>query len=521
MTQPPAEPVPLAYESLSEAQGRTKRIVASIRGHFRRWARPDFQFSRSVFLRLLGCIYLIAFLSLGSQIDGLVGSKGILPIAPYLEAVQQDYGAQAHLLLPTLLWFGASDHALHVLCIGGEILSVLLIAGILPIPVLILLWAFYLSLAVGGQTFLGFQWDCLLLEAGLLAVFLAPAQLALWRTSKRPPSFLVILLFRWLVFRVLFLSGVLKISSGDLTWRHFTALNYHYQTQPIPAWTSWYFHHLPAWFQAVSVGYMFYAELVASVLIFGPRISRVIAFWSIVLLQLLIASSGNFGFFNLLTIVLCFPILDDTCWPSRMRTPFAVCHPKPSVLWPLPLLAPLAILILILSGMTVADAFDGKINWPLFLTTLNDKVEPFRSINGYGLFRVMTTERDEIEVQGSDDGLEWKTYEFKWKPGPLDRAPAFCTPHMPRLDWQMWFASLGEAESNPWFINFLSRLLQGSQPVLDLLGQNPFPDHPPKYVRAEFYKYEFTTAAERAATGDWWKREKIGTYYPPVALNGN
>jgi uncharacterized membrane protein YphA (DoxX/SURF4 family) len=347
-------------------------------------------------------------------------------------------------------------------------------------------------------------------------------QLMLWRQPKRPPSFLAILLFRWLVFRVLFLSGVVKLSSKDITWRHWTALQFHYQTQPLPSWTSWYFHHLPARFQTFSVGFTFFAELLAPLFIFGPRRMRLFAFFTIVLLQLLIASSGNFGFFNLLTIVLCIPILDDGFWPTRWRQPFIAKADKPSRFWPLPLLAPLTALIVLISGMTVVEAFYLQIDWPSLLRQLNQDVDPFRSINKYGLFSVMTTVRNEIVIEGSDDGLDWKPYEFKWKPGDLHRAPQFCTPHMPRLDWQMWFAALSDVEQNPWFINLLLRLLQGSQPVLDLMATNPFPDHPPRYVRAVLYKYVFTASDQRHASGDWWTREQTGIYCPPVSLrDGN
>jgi hypothetical protein len=481
--------------------------------------RYRYDFTRALFLRLLGLVYLIAFISFGVQADGLIGSRGILPIQPFLQEVAAQYGTRGKILLPTLLWFSATDHAIHLLWIGGAILSGLLIVGIMPIAVLVGLWAFYLSVTVAGQTFFGFQWDGLLLEAGFLAIFLAPMQLFLWRKSKRPPSFLAILLFRWLVFRVLFLSGVLKLTSGDKTWRNWTALQYHYQTQPLPSWTSWYFHHLPAGFQTFSVGFTFFAEIIAPLLIFGPRRARMVAFASIVLLQVLIAGSGNFGFFNLLTIVLCIPILDDSFWPSRWREKFQSIQLRPWRFWPMPLLAPLSVLIAVLSGMTVVSAFDDSINYPTALKQLDDYISPFRSINGYGLFRVMTTERPEIIIEGSDDGEIWKPYSFKWKPGDLQRAPQFCTPNMPRLDWQMWFAALGRLEDNPWFVNLLIRLLQGSGPVLDLMGNNPFPDHPPKYIHAVLYKFEFTTEAERREKGDWWKREKTGIYCPPVSLN--
>jgi hypothetical protein len=216
--------------------------------------------------------------------------------------------------------------------------------------------------------------------------------------------------------------------------------------------------------------------------------------------------------------VLCIPILDDGFWPKRWRESFLAKAEKPSRFWPLPLLAPLTAVIVLVSGMSFAEAFDDQIDWPTMMRSLNEDVEPFRSINGYGLFRVMTTVRNEIVIEGSDDGLDWKAYEFKWKPGDVHRAPEFCAPHMPRLDWQMWFAALGDAEQNPWFVDLLIRLLQGSRPVLDLMGKNPFPDHPPKFVRAVLYKYEFTTGAQRRASGDWWTREQVGIYCPPVSL---
>jgi hypothetical protein len=493
--------------------------VVSNRSHgWLGWGEGRFDFSRWIFLRLLGVIHLFAFVSLACQIEALVGSRGILPITPYLQDVAKQFGSQAKFLLPTLLWISSSDQALRFLCVGGAILSGLLIVGVAPVPVLVLLWSFYLSLTVAGQTFLGFQWDSLLLEAGLLAIFLAPMEWMLWRKPRRPTSFLVILLFRWLIFRLMFLSGVLKLTSGDPNWRHWTALQYHYQTQPLPAWTSWYFQHLPPWFQTVSVGYMFAAELIAPVLIFGPRIARLIAFGMIVLLQVLIAGSGNYGFFNLLAIVLCIPILDDSFWPGRCTGSFTAREKSPSRFWPKPFLIPLIALIVVISGMTLVEAFDGNTTWPPPMIALEEKIDPFRSINGYGLFRVMTTQRLEIIVEGSDDGLDWKPYEFKWKPGDPHRAPRFCTPDMPRLDWQMWFAALSDVENNPWFVNFLIRLLQGSPPVLDLMGHNPFPDHPPQYVRAVLYRYEFTSAAERRKTGDWWKREQTGIYCPPVSL---
>ena len=277
--------------------------------------RPTYRLTRSALLRGLGVVYVSAFGSLAVQLDGLIGSRGILPAAEFLDRAGQVLGTgpATYWRLPTLFWLDASDRALHGVCWGGLGLGVLVIAGILPGPCLALLWLFYLSLTVAGQVFLGYQWDSLLLEAGLLALLLTPWCLRLDRSSDLPGPFAV-WMFRWLVFRLMFQSGVVKLTSGDPVWWTWKALDYHYQTQPLPTWTSWYFHQMPAWFQALSLAFMFYAELVAPFFIFGPRILRRIGFMSLVLFQALIAATGNYGFFNLLTAILCLSLLDDRDW---------------------------------------------------------------------------------------------------------------------------------------------------------------------------------------------------------------
>ena len=275
---------------------------------------PTFLLSRWLFLRLLGGVYLIAFLSLAWQIIGLIGENGILPAGEYLARVKEVYGGSAYRIFPTLAWLSASDAFLRVLCWGGAFASVLLIAGIGPAPMLVLLWVSYLSLTVAGQTFLQFQWDSLLLEAGLLACFYAPLQWMPRLAAQRPPSPVMRWLIWWLLFRLTFLSGITKVVSGDETWANRTALTYHYETQPIPVWTSWYVHHLPEWLHTLSVGGMFFTELLVPLLIFAPprrRGIRLSAGALLVILQLLIAATGNYGFFNLLTVVLCLTLLDD------------------------------------------------------------------------------------------------------------------------------------------------------------------------------------------------------------------
>jgi hypothetical protein len=464
---------------------------------------------RRLFLRLLGGIYLIAFLSLGAQIDGLVGSRGILPAAPFLEWVKGQVGARGYWLLPTLAWIDASDAFLRFLCFGGALLALLVILELAPSVSLFLCWAFYLSLVGVGQIFLGYQWDSLLLETGLLAVFLAPLGL-----RPRPgalPSPVAVWLLRFLLFRLMFSSGIVKLLSGDTTWRNLTALDFHYETQPLPTLLGWWAHQLPAGLQKLSTAGMFAIELFVPFLIFAPRRLRIAACGAFLFLQALIAATGNYTFFNLLAVALALLLLDDTALPKPKTDPApASGRPWPSfVIWPAAAVLGLA---------AIAELFGNAGIGLGPLTALDRAIGPLRSVNSYGLFAVMTTTRPEIEVEGSDDGVTWRAYDFPYKAGDLGRAPRFVAPHQPRLDWQMWFAALGECRGNPWFVQFLERLLQGSPPVLRLLARNPFPDHPPRLIRARFWDYHFTTLSEHAATGNWWRREPQGLYCPVLSL---
>jgi lipase maturation factor 1 len=494
----------------------------------------SYQRTRSILLRGLGVVYLSAFGSLAVQLDGLIGSHGILPAAEYLDRAVRFFEtkASAYRQLPTLLWLDASDRALHALCWGGLGLSLLMIAGFLPGPCLALLWVFYLSLTVAGQDFLSFQWDMLLLESGLLALLLAPWGWRLGRARDEPARFAV-WLFRWLVFRLMFLSGVVKLTSGDPVWLSWRALDYHYWTQPLPAWTSWYIHQMPAWFHWLSVGFMFYAELIAPFFVFWPRILRRIGFGSIVLLQLLIAATGNYGFFNLLAIVLCVSVLDDRDLEDLVtimrrkgeasrggevpQEGEALSKPQTVRPWSLPRRIVVGMIGGILVAVTAAQTIEPvwpRTMVPMPIQMLAEWIEPLRSANPYGLFRVMTRERPEITLEGSDDGETWKPYRFRWKPCELDRRPRFTTPHMPRLDWQMWFAALGgDCRNAPWFLRFELRLLEGSPEVLALLRENPFPDRPPRYLRARLSRYTFTEWDAR----DWWNSAVAGWYCPMIS----
>lgn len=483
--------------------------------------------ARRLFLGLVGAIYLVAFGSLWVQVSGLIGTHGIVPASELMSHAQhavasQGLGLSRFQLMPTLCWFGASDALLKLQCGAGCGLALLLMAGVAPPLCLAMMWVFYLSLTTVGSDFLAFQWDNLLLETGFLAIFLAPFQWLPKRSSARPPSRLALWLLRVLLFKLMFLSGVVKLTSGDPTWRNLTALTYHYQTQPLPTWIAWYAHQLPLWFQKTSCGLMFAIELVAPWFIFLPRRPRMAAGVALSALQLFILVTGNYTFFNWLTLALCVLLFDDFVLGRLWPRPLAPGSPSGPQVSPLPhrfAAGCVAIVFVGLSLMQMVAAFGPLPGWTSPVVTVYRWLAPFRTVNSYGLFAVMTTERPEIVIEGSADGREWKEYEFRYKPGDLLGRPQFVAPYQPRLDWQMWFAALGTYQQNPWFINFSARLLEGSPTVLALMKKNPFPGGPPKYLRAQLYDYRFTTFAERARTGAWWKRTYKGSYLPVISLD--
>jgi hypothetical protein len=496
------------------------------REFFKGWAAPlvarlvapaPYQVSRWLFLRLLGLIYLCAFVSLWVQIDGLIGSGGILPAERLMELAREQLGGRIH-VFPTLLWISASDTALHALTAAGCVLAVLLVAGIAPAAVLPALWALYLSLSLGGQVFFSFQWDTLLLEAGFLAIWIAP--LTFWpRTERRAivrrPA---LWLLWWLLFRLMFESGVVKLASGDPAWTSFTALRYHFETQPLPTWIGWYAHQLPGAILWLMTAGLFAAELVVPFLIFGsPRFRRA-ACAGLVVLQAIIFITGNYCFFNLLTVALCILLLDDAVWPLRLRR-FARSETSQETArsWPAGILIPVSAMLFVLTAPPTVASLGSSV--PAWLAAPHRWVQPFRTVNNYGLFAVMTTERPEIIVEGSADGETWLPYDFRYKPGALNLAPSFVAPHQPRVDWQMWFAALGSVDRNPWFLRFVQRLLTGAPEVEALLETNPFPDGPPLTIRATLYDYRFTDPESRAATGNWWRFENPRQYCPAVQLN--
>jgi len=473
---------------------------------------PTYSISHKLFLRLLAIVYAIALLSFLVQATGLVGEQGITPATSFFRAAEAQLGGMNFWKVPSVFWWGATDAALQGWTLAGVGAAVLLFIGVAPMPCLIFLWGLTLSICVAGQGFYQFQWDILLLETGFLAIFLAPLT---WRTNGQgnPPPMIRWLMI-WLLFRLIFLAGIVKLTSGDESWSDGTALFYHFFTQPLPTPLAWYVAQLPPELLKIGTHLTVWGEILLPFFLFGPRRLRILAAALIVLFQILIAATGNYGFFNLLSAALCLWAIDDRAWRR-----FRLVPRQPSLRFlPRFVVAPVAILILFLTLVP----FLVTIRWfppALYpMAKMYEWVAPLRTFNGYGLFAVMTTERREIIVQGSDDGYEWKTYSFRYKPGNPSRSLPWVAPHMPRLDWQMWFAALGSIEQNSWFARFAEQLLRASPSVNGLLKDDPFAGKRPKYIRALVDRYQFTTPEERKRTGQIWKTEPVGIYLGEVVL---
>ena len=460
-----------------------------------------------VFLRLLGSIYIAAFASLAVQIVGLVGKAGILPLGSYLEGAHQGWGLAAYWRLPTLFWLNSTDTVLAVGTVLGTILGVLVVMGIWVRAALIGLFVLYLSYVYAGQVFTSYQWDLLLLEAGFLAIFLTAG------------SRIVVWLYRWLIFRYLFLSGAVKLLSGHPTWQDLTALEYHFWTQPLPTPLAWYAAQLPHRVLAAVTAAALVIELAVVFLIFLPRRPRAAAAWCILLFQLAILLTGNYGFFNLLTMALSVFLFDDATMrhllPWRLTSwveARARCPGRNAAL-----VAGALALIIVPTGLNrIWHAFT-LTDLPL-VGELTEAISPLLIVNPYGPFATTTKTRPEIIIEGSDDGQTWREYMFRYKPGPVTRRPQWSVPHQPRLDWQMWFAAYGAFSENPWFPSLMHKLLEGSPAVLALLASGPFLDRPPKYVRAELFDYRFADPSTGSETSEWWVRRPTGVYFPEASL---
>jgi len=330
-------------------------------------------------------------------------------------------------------------------------------------------------------------------------------------------------LLRWLLFRFMFMSGVVKLISGDPNWWNLSALSYHFLTQPLPTPLAWHAAQLPLTALKFATGAVFFIELGLPLLIFAPRRLRFCAAGGILLLELCILLTGNYNWFNLQTMWLCLPLLDDAALrgllPSRLLQRLPVAAVAPPLRRPAALAVGALTLLIVFCSLVEMDLrFGGKP--PALAQEIDRFAEPLHLVSSYGLFAIMTTRRDEIVIEGSSDGIEWREYEFRYKPGDLFRAPPWNIPHQPRLDWQMWFAALEDPRRLPWFWRLLQKLLENEPSVTALLRKNPFPDKPPVYLRAQFYDYTFTDEAGKA-TGRWWERHLLGLYFPIVGLKGH
>jgi hypothetical protein len=385
----------------------------------------------------------------------------------------------------------------------GAGLAVICAFGVLQRPIFAALYVLYLSLVTAGQVFMGYQWDFLLLESGFLAIFLTPSLPRVW-------------LCQWLIFRLMFESGCVKLLSHDPTWANLTALSYHYQTQPLPTPLAWYAEQLPMGFQKFSTAMVFVVELGLPFLTFGPRRLKQLAAAGFVMFQVLIMLTGNYTCFNLLAMALCLSLLDDQFWGrlgAGRRSTALNEGSTPSRI----VSAVLTAVVLLVSGTELINMFRESA-LPSTARSLVAKLSPFGIINSYGLFASMTTTRMEIEIQGSLDGENWKTYTFRYKPGDPARAPRWVAPHQPRLDWQMWFAALSNYRENPWFSSLMVRLLTASPDVLQLFESVPFGEKRPRFVRALAYEYQFSDIHVKETSHAWWVRQPKGLYFPSAGL---
>lgn len=472
---------------------------------------PSYALSSWFFARALGAVYLVAFLSLAVQTKGLWGSQGVLPIGSYLEAVAEQTDASRYWQLPSLFWLGSSDRVLLGAAVLGAVAGTLAMLGFAQGWMFALCFLLYLAFTSAGQEFMSFQWDALLLEVGFLVLFAVPWTWSL-STAIQEPHWMLRYLFYLVLFKLMFLSGVVKLLSGDPSWRNLTALSYHYWTQPLPNPLSPFMHAMPLWFHRVTTGLTFVFELGCPFLMFWPR-GRWIAAVGFTMLSLSILMTGNFTFFNWLTIFLCFWLIPDHWWSviaQHLPWSFETLSPVTTLpIWQTALFAVLLLLSLIWSTRWFyPEGLQTRI-YPLLRFA-----QTFHISNSYGLFANMTKTRPEIVIEGSLDGVEWREYEFKYKPGNEYRRPPIVAPHQPRLDWQMWFAALGSFDRSPWLQNLFVRLFQNSANVLGFFTSNPFPETPPRFLRAKLYSYEFTSPSEIFHEGRWWKRTLLGNYSP-------
>ena len=453
------------------------------------------------FLRCLALIYLAAFISAALEITGLVGEAGILPVGDYLDRLQQRFGGVAWVRFPTLFWLDHSDASLLVASYVGCLFAFLLLFGYWPLLSTVALFVLYLSLFRAGQLFFNFQWDYLLLETGFLSIFLTAG-----------PNRLLVFLFHWLLFRLRFLSGLSKIISDDPAWSSLNTLRYYFETQPLPHMGSWYAHQLPDWLLKTGTGFTLFVELIVPFFIFLPRPFRLFAAVATILIQLLIILTSNHNFINLLTIALCLFLLDDRAL-QRILPRWLLGRQRVAGRQLLrDMTLPVAALVLLASSTLNAYQFVADHRDPGAWNAPQEWVRAWGLGNVYHVFPTMQTERQELVIEGSQDGRHWQAYGFRYKPNAADERPAFIVPLHPRLDWMIWFIPPQNPFMRSWLTAFLWRLHTNSASVTALLKHNPFPEQGPRYLRVLAYRYRFTTPAERDRTGNIWVTEYLGEF---------
>jgi hypothetical protein len=495
--------------------------------------QPGHLWPRWIFLRGLGLIYFSAFYSLYFQIKGLIGPNGILPAVDYLQLVTASLHGKRFWFAPSLLWFGAGNHALMALCWGGLIAAALAILNLWPRVSLALCFVFFLSFISVAQDFSSYQSDGMLLEAGFIALFFAPPGLRPALGSSNPPSRASLFLLQWEWFRIYFESGVGKLASGDVSWRTLRAMDDYYQNGPLPTWIGWYVQHLPHWFHASATAYTLLTETLIVWMLFLPRRWRIACACIVTPFEISILLTANYTFLNYLVLLLGILLLDDRTmeWLLPRRVQLFIARGQvnvtvdaasgrtgPSFEWrkimsAAGMLMSAVCLGLIFYSATAQLLFKLAPSVPIPEAPVR-WLDPFRIANRYGLFEVMTHERYEIEFQGSNDGKNWIAYPFRYKPQAIDRAPGIYAPYQPRFEWNLWFASLGSWREYRFVVWTEERLLKNDPDVLALFTENPFAEAPPKQVRAVIYQYWFTDLKTKHATGNWWRREVLGDYAP-------
>src|SRR5690349_1606679 len=468
---------------------------------------PDYRLTRWVLERGIGLIYLIAFLVALNQFPALLGEHGLMPAPRFLRRV-------SFREFPSLFHFRYSDALLRVVAWVGIALSLALVAGLpqrgplwLPMLVWLGLWVLYLSIVNIGQVFYSFGWESILLEAGFFAIFLGNAQSA--------PAFPVLLLFRWLAFRVELGAGLIKLR-GDPCWRDLTCMDYHHETQPMPNPLSWFAHRMPAVFHRAEVLGNYVAQLGAPVLLFLPQPVAGIGALVMLATQAYLVASGNYAWLNVLTMVTVISAVPDgflgAILPGVAR-PAVISLPAG---WFVAAVVGVTGLVVVLSYWPVRNLFARR-------QLMNYAFNRLHLVGTYGAFGSVTRERHEIVLEGTDaatpdESATWREYEFKGKPGDPARRPPQIAPYHLRLDWLMWFAALSPSYAEGWFPRFVEGLLAGDQRMSRLLRRDPFAGTPPRWIRARFYRYHFTTRQARRESGQWWSRELVGTFLSPVAL---